>query len=570
MKKTIFTLLLCAAFGTALVAQKPNVSIKKATVSPVVDGEIEDAWTAAEPVGIDLPYREEAASVGSPGETTWQALYDDNGIYILLKVNDDVFFPAYAAGSSDTWEYDKPEIYFDVNEELADGKGAQHGLGHYQVAPGFVEGENDGTNVTDEDGTEHAFMVDDPTYIAEYFVPFSRLLDLDENPLDKTRKIGFDVTIIDRDDAENARQRNVWTNIGTFDESWSNMNECGTITLEGLYVSGVTAQSITISGKDGATSIDTDEGTLEMVATILPEDTDNKNVRWTVTNGTGTAFIGQDGVLRAMTAGTVTVTGTTRDGSDKSHSVEITLTHQSISMADLSLVKGGDFWADGNVDFPWVGAAFVSDGVAVCDPDGAGANPWDWVLRQVVDAENDVPYIFTFNAYADADRTFNVDFEDPNNNYTRYGVSTDAESNGTSDWTFTVTTLPKTYVFHVTFTEILENTIQSMQFMLGNADEAVYLDSVYLVAEEDLDKLTPLKVSNNKISNVSIYPNPVVDQLVVNITSTHSNVAIFNSLGHKMDEAYVKGNKATFDVSKYAKGLYFVKVNNDVVRKFIK
>jgi hypothetical protein len=562
MKRKVFTFLLIGTLGVALSAQE--VSIKKASTSPVVDGVIDAVWEEVTPVPIDKPYRAEEPSIG---ESTWKALYDDDGFFILLQVQDDVFFPAYADNSGNTWEYDKPEIYFDVNEILQDGKGAKDGgSGHYQIAPGFVDGEIDGTNHTADNGVQDAFLVSDPTYIAEYFVPFSLLLDLDENDIDKTRKIGFDVTIIDREDASAPRQRMVWSNIGTEDESWSNMDECGTITLEGFYVSGIEATSVSVAAAGNATTIETDEGTLQMTATVLPSDADIKTVNWKVISGTGTAFIGADGILHAMTNGTVTVTATTMDGSDLNASIEITLSNQSIGMADVSLIKGGDFLADGPVPAPWSGDAIVSGGVAECDPPTAGANPWDWILRQTVDAVNDKPYIFTFYAWADEERTFNVDFEDSNNGYARYGISTDPESTGESDWTFICTTEPTKYVFHVTFDRILENTNQSLQFMLGNADAKVYLDSVYLVAEEDLN----LKVSDNNVITVSIYPNPVVDQLTVNLSSTNSKVAIYSSLGSKMEEVLVKGNRTTFNVSSYARGVYFIKVNNDTVVKFVK
>jgi hypothetical protein len=37
-----------------------------------------------------------------------------------------------------------------------------------------------------------------------------------------------------------------------------------------------------------------------------------------------------------------------------------------------------------------------------------------------------------------------------------------------------------------------------------------------------------------------------------------------------MDEVLVKGTQTRIDVSSYVKGLYFVKINNETVRKFIK
>jgi hypothetical protein len=591
MKLKFFTLALCLATGTTLMAQTPNGVIKKASVAPVIDGTVDDVWAEANSYEITSPYRLETPTVANDGASTWKGLYTDLGIYILVEVKDDKFVPVYAGASTEGWMFDKVEVYFNANADLSDAVGASSngiggatetngenmggGNGHYQFAPSPIDGEVDGSGPstgTDNHGQPYGWKVIDPSYSQEFFIPFAFLLDKDNNEVDKTLKIGFDVTIIDNDteDATSSRNRAVWANIGTYDESWTNMKECGTIVLDGLYISTIVAESVTVSAAGGATTIATDEGTLQMSADVLPADAGNKNVSWTVVNETGTAFISSTGLLHALTNGTVTVTGTTKDGSAKSASMQVTLTHQSINMADVSIVKNGDFLGEGAVGAPWNGGAIVTNGVAVCDPPAGGTNPWDWSLTQLVSAVPNVPYIFTFNAYADEDRTFNVDFEDSNNAYARYGTSTDIESTGESDWTFICTTQPTTYVFHVTFDRILENTRQSMQFMLGNADAAVYLDSVYLVAESDMEKITPLSVSNNNVSTFRIYPNPVVDKLHINLSAANSLVSIYNSVGRKMDEILVKGNKTTFDVSSYAKGLYFVKVNNDQVVKFVK
>ncbi len=48
-------------------------------------------------------------------------------------------------------------------------------------------------------------------------------------------------------------------------------------------------------------------GTLQIVATILPEDASNKIINWTVENGTGRAKIDKNGVLTAILDGDVTV-----------------------------------------------------------------------------------------------------------------------------------------------------------------------------------------------------------------------------------------------------------------------
>jgi hypothetical protein len=57
--------------------------------------------------------------------------------------------------------------------------------------------------------------------------------------------------------------------------------------------------------------------------------------------------------------------------------------------------------------------------------------------------------------------------------------------------------------------------------------------------------------------------------LYVEFSKPNSTVAIYNSVGVKMDEEVVFGTRHMFDVSRYSKGLYFVKANGAVV-KFVK
>jgi hypothetical protein len=69
---------------------------------------------------------------------------------------------------------------------------------------------------------------------------------------------------------------------------------------------------------------------------------------------------------------------------------------------------------------------------------------------------------------------------------------------------------------------------------------------------------------------VSIYPNPAASELNVSFHVANAKVAIYNSVGRKMVETNVQGTQARFNVSNYANGVYFVKINNEVVGKFVK
>jgi uncharacterized protein YjdB len=506
MKRKIFTLLLCALFSSALWAQPYAVVVKKASAAPEIDGIVDDVWAEADVINFELPFQTEMPTLGSPGETTWQALWDDNGIYVLLIVTDDVFFPHYAVDPpGNNWEFDKPEIYFDCNAVLADGIGAGGNQGHYQVAPGFTDGSNDGTAITENLYT-YAFLVTEPNYIGEYFVPWAKLVDKNSLGFKKTAPMGFDVTIIDRDDAAGTRQRLNWSNDGltgtVAGESWNSMDGCGTITFEGATDAPM-AEELTISVPDDATTIATEAGTLQFTAAILPEEA-VQAVVWTVENGTGRATISSTGLLTAVLDGTVTVVATTADGTEIEDYKVITISNQFVSISDIDAIKNGTMSSlNGTSASFWEGwtdaspAHTVEEGVSVHKPVAASGNVWNYqFIQKNLTALPNADYIFSFKAWSDVERSINADFEDGSNGYNRYGASTDAEAigngqTGRSDWIVNTTTVPTVYTLHVNFDEIKANTIQQVAFFLGKCANAstVYIDDVSLYQAADLDLL---------------------------------------------------------------------------------
>lgn len=90
-----------------------------------------------------------------------------------------------------------------------------------------------------------------------------------------------------------------------------------------LRVSGITVQS------PAETVVKTD--TLQMSAEVLPLDAYDKSVTWSVINGTGMAEIDADGLLTALSVGTVTVRATAKDGSNKYGEKTVTITPLKVS-----------------------------------------------------------------------------------------------------------------------------------------------------------------------------------------------------------------------------------------------
>lgn len=90
----------------------------------------------------------------------------------------------------------------------------------------------------------------------------------------------------------------------------------------------VKVKSIQVSGANGVTQITIKGGSLQMVKTLLPAEVTNRNVKWTVANGTGEATINSSGKLTAVSNGTVTVIATADDGSGVYGSFIVTITGQ--------------------------------------------------------------------------------------------------------------------------------------------------------------------------------------------------------------------------------------------------
>lgn len=239
MKKLTFVLIVSILIGQSVLAQKPTGVIFKTSTAPVIDGKIDDVWTTAVQYNIDKKFKADEPTFGVVGTTYWKSLWDDNGMYILVVVNDDVWFPYWAPGDGfNRWEYDKVELYFDTNAILKDGVGGQLGnTGHRQIPPDPVEGSIDGTmQVLDVYGIKlnYAYKVTDPAWNVEYFIPWDCIPDKTGARFDKTRTMGFDIYLVDRDSGDGGRKRAVWANEGAKDENWNNMDDAGTLNFQEL------------------------------------------------------------------------------------------------------------------------------------------------------------------------------------------------------------------------------------------------------------------------------------------------------------------------------------------------
>jgi hypothetical protein len=122
-------------------------------------------------------------------------------------------------------------------------------------------------------------------------------------------------------------------------KDWAYESTANTAIAAGDMGGGTTNVAVTgiaVNGQGGASTITTNDGTLQMTATITPANATNQAVTWSVTNGPGSATISATGLLTAQNNGTVTVKATAQDGSNVSGTKTITISGQTVGIKEIN------------------------------------------------------------------------------------------------------------------------------------------------------------------------------------------------------------------------------------------
>ena len=218
-------------------------SASKVTGDPIVANGIldETVWASAVKYDIANNFKGESFSSNADCSGFFQTVWDDNGLYIAVTVTDDISQNDKAAAYGPDWANDMVELYFDVNAEPKDGIGSGGNKGHYGVTGIAIDGIS-----TWGTASKFAYKLTGASYIKETFIAWSDLKDADGNVFEAkaNAKMGFDAYIIDNDRDSIAKDRNyrdrlVWSNIGTINENYGNMDDAGTLTLSSKAIANV-------------------------------------------------------------------------------------------------------------------------------------------------------------------------------------------------------------------------------------------------------------------------------------------------------------------------------------------
>ena len=106
-----------------------------------------------------------------------------------------------------------------------------------------------------------------------------------------------------------------------------------------INISGqnILVNSVTLNGENAINQIATYGGTLKIIPAILPDNANNKQIIWSVINETGLASIDQNGLLTAISDGTVLVKAIAMDGSNVFDTLQINISGQNILVNAINL-----------------------------------------------------------------------------------------------------------------------------------------------------------------------------------------------------------------------------------------
>ena len=266
--------------------------------------------------------------------------------------------------------------------------------------------------------------------------------------------------------------------------------------------SNVLVNSIDIQGQNGHDAIHTDMGTLQMGATVLPTNALDGSLTWALINGTGFATLDANGLLSAVTDGTVMVKATANDGSGTSDTITITLTHQSTVFISSITIQGA-----GNVN-----TILTAGGTLQMEAIALPTNETSSYFWSVVDGTGSATISNT-------------------------GLLT-ASSNGTVSVT-------------ATSYDVMGQTA-TMEVTISNQTTGI---------------------NEFSVQNLSIYPNPVQNELFIELGKVQVAEIYILDLTGKVVKSVANKNTKSIDVSSLTQGVYILEVvteNGVLTNRFIK
>jgi len=258
MKKSVLFLL--AIFASAFifaqedttVCDNPEIHFGKANVAITIDADGSDAvWEATDPTA-NLGYTGTTAAdiTAEDLSYTMKGAWDDNGLYFLFEVKDDVLVRKMQEDpEADDWMVDCIEMFFNpTGKRSVEAAGTNFAVAT-QARIKIGDEEKDTLQLggrfinvwADADPALFDYAVDYPAggYLVEAFINWDAILpdSADGDVFTLGNRIGFSVNVADSDDPEVERDAiAVWAGAGLGDNQWNDINYMGHALLDGPII----------------------------------------------------------------------------------------------------------------------------------------------------------------------------------------------------------------------------------------------------------------------------------------------------------------------------------------------
>jgi len=126
---------------------------------------------------------------------------------------------------------------------------------------------------------------------------------------------------------------------------------------------------VIVTSVSGLDYIDAPGGTLQLEATVVPDDAGIKDVEWRVSGDGQMASVDQDGLMTAIKNGTVTVYAQSLDPMEAEGSIEITITNQPEGMQEITHALPG-FYPNPAIDKLYFNNAEIIESVSILSTTG--------------------------------------------------------------------------------------------------------------------------------------------------------------------------------------------------------
>ena len=340
---------------------------------------------------------------------------------------------------------------------------------------------------------------------------------------------------------------------------------------------------ITVTGAGGATTITTDNGTLQLSAAITPDNATNKAITWSVSNGTGQATINSTGLITAVANGTVTARATVNDGSGVSGTLVITISNQVIPVTGITVTGAG-----GATLITSIGGTLQLS--AAITPDNATNKAITWSVSNgtgqatinstglvTAVANGTVTAKATANDGSGVSGTLVITIS--NQVIPVTGVTITGAGGAT-----TITTDNGTLQLSAAITP--DNaTNKAITWSVSNGTGQATINSTGLVTAVASGTVTAMATANdgsNVTGTIHITINSKTDTPFIVIVDGDEmkfpmgdiyigcKISIYNLNGNLMSTKLVESNLCIFDISSFSPGLYIASLSNNMILKVVK